>query len=239
VAALRRELAGAAAAPRPARRDGQRRDEPDYDDAGPDLEEAAPPPDWQEAAPRGEGRRPFRPGQAGRGGWTGRKGQDGPPPSASGTSTERVRAVLPGAAADALGLLAACPELAPIAEEERLPGLLPAGPLADLARDLIREPLGLEVALARLAPAVDEPTLRRFQVLAGPGRPEKGAELHFRRACLKASIELVVAEQGRLSAQIAKQGAPVPEDLLTAAQVASRRRSDLETRLRALNANPG
>jgi len=141
--------------------------------------------------------------------------------------------VLPGAAADALGLLAAFPELAPIAEEENLPGLLPPGPLADLARDLLREPAGLEAVLARLASAVDEAALNRIRALGGPGRPEAAtAGAQLRKACVKAAIELVVAEQGRLHAEIARQGSPVPEELLVKAQVAARRRSDLERRLR-------
>ena len=41
-------------------------------------------------------------------------------------------------------------------------------------------------------------------------------------------------EQDRLLALVARKGAPVPEDLATAAQVAARRRSDLERRLRTL-----
>ena len=51
----------------------------------------------------------------------------------SAASHQRVQAVLPGPAVDALGLLIAFRDLAPVAAEEHLPALLPAGPLAELA----------------------------------------------------------------------------------------------------------
>ena len=91
-----------------------------------------------------------------------------PRPISSAGAGARVRAVLPGPAADALGLLAAFPDLGPVAEEENLPDLLPAGPLSDLARDLIQGPVGLDAALARLATVADDATLRRVRTLAGP-----------------------------------------------------------------------
>ncbi|MCM2332663.1 MAG: DNA primase [Anaeromyxobacteraceae bacterium] len=216
VGALREELAGA----RP-----PRRDEPP-----PDFADDEPPPDYQDdpAPAPAAGPAAFGPGPRGQGG-QGRPWRAGP----SGVPAARVRVVLPGAAADALGLLAAFPELAPIAEEENLPGLLPPGPLADLARDLLREPAGLEAALARRVGAVDEVALNRIRALGGPGRPEAAtAGAQLRKACVKAAIELVVAEQGRLHAEIARQGSPVPEELLVKAQVAARRRADLERRLR-------
>jgi DNA primase len=160
----------------------------------------------------------------------------GPRPAPAGA---RVRVLLPGPAADALALLAAFPELAPVAEEAGLPGLLPAGPLAELARALIREPLSLEESLARISAAADERTLRRVREITGPGRPDaKAAERELRKAALKAAIEAVRAEQDRLLAAVAQKGTPVPEDLAVAAQVAARRRSDLEKRLRSLE-RPG
>jgi DNA primase len=147
----------------------------------------------------------------------------------------RVRLLLPGPAADALGLLAAFPELGAVADEEGLPGLLPAGPLAELARELIRTPMGVEEALARLAAGADQATLKRLRDLAGPARPKReDAERELRKAAVKASIEAVRVEHDRVLALIAKKGAPVPEDLSIAAQVALRRRSDLEKRLRSL-----
>jgi DNA primase len=150
-----------------------------------------------------------------------------------------VRVLLPGPAADALALLAAFPELAPVAEEAGLPGFLPAGPLAELARALIREPLPLEESLARISGAADERTLRRVREITGPGRPDaKAAERELRKALLKAAIEAVRAEHDRLLAAVAQKGTPVPEDLAVAAQVALRKRSDLEKRLRSLE-RPG
>ena len=168
-----------------------------------------------------------------------------PPPSqgrvppARPAPHSRIRMTLPGPAADALALLAAFPDLGAIAEEENLPGVLPVGPLADLARDLIREPVPVDQALARLAAGADEITIRRAREIAGPGRPRpEDAERELRKAVLKATIEAVRAEQDRLLALVARHGAPVPEDLTVAAQVAARRRSDLERRLRTLE-RPG
>jgi DNA primase len=151
----------------------------------------------------------------------------------------RFRITLPGPAADALALLAAFPDLGPVAEGENLPAVLPAGPLAELARELIREPVPVDQALARIAAAADEVTVRRAREIAGPGRPRaEDAERELRKAVLKATIEAVRAEQDRLLALVARHGAPVPEDLTTAAQIAARRRSDLERRLRTLE-RPG
>ena len=172
-------------------------------------------------------------GSAGTGGSPWRSWRAGESEAPSG------RLAVSGAAADAIGLLAAFPELAPIAEEENLPGLLPQGPLADLARDLLREPAGLEAALARLATAVDEAALNRIRALGGPGRPEAAtAGGQLRKACIKAAIELVVAEQGRLHAEIARQGSPVPDELLMKAQNRARVRADLQHRLSGLEAPP-
>ncbi len=117
--------------------------------------------------------------------------------------------------------------------------MLPPGALADLARDLIREPLPVDQALARIEAGADAVTTRRAREIAGPGRPRAvDAERELRKAVLKATIEAVRAEQDRLLALVARHGAPVPEDLATAAQVAARRRSDLERRLRTLE-RPG
>ncbi len=160
-------------------------------------------------------------------------------PVARPPSGSRFRITLPGPAADALALLAAFPDLGAVAEAENLPAVLPVGPLADLARELIREPVPIDQALARLAACADEATLRRAREIAGPGRPRaEDAERELRKAVLKAAIEAVRGEQDRLLALVARHGAPVPEDLTLAAQVAARRRSDLERRLRTLE-RPG
>jgi DNA primase len=143
--------------------------------------------------------------------------------------------VLPGPAADALALLVAFPEVAGAAEELNLPGLLPAGPLAELARDLLRGPLPLAEALDRVAKGADDDTLRRVTGLTGPGRLDaSAAEREFRKAALKASILAVDAEYTNLLALVTRKGSPIPEDLAIAAQVAARRKSDLERRLRSL-----
>jgi DNA primase len=170
----------------------------------------------------------------------GRGGAGSPAPTPYGVKTaSRVRLVLPGPAADALALLAAFPELAGVAEEENLPALLPPGPLAELARALIQAPLEIEEALARLASGADDSTVRRVREIAGPGRPRReDAERELRRAAVKAAIEGVRGEQDRLLALVVRQGAPVPDDLSLAAQVAARRRADLEKRLRSLE-RPG
>ncbi len=86
------------------------------------------------------------------------------PPVASGS-------LLPGPAADALGLLAAFPELGPVAEEEGLPQLLPQGPLADAGpgphpgavRDRGGARAGRECA--------DEATVAAHPGAGGPGPP--------------------------------------------------------------------
>jgi DNA primase len=146
----------------------------------------------------------------------------------------RTKLLLPGPAADALGLLAAFPELGSVAEEENLAGLLP-GPLAELARDLARGAVSPEEALARLGERADAATVRRVTEIAGPARPAReAAERELRKAAIKAAIEAVRVEQDRLLALVVKHGAPVPEDLAVATQVAQRRRVDLEKRLRSM-----
>jgi DNA primase len=162
------------------------------------------------------------------------------PAAAPGRSSgPKAKLLLPGPAADALGLLAAFPELAAVAEEENLPGLLPPGPLAELARELIRGAVGLEQALARVAEGSDAATVRRVKEITGPARPAReAAERELRKAAIKAAMEAVRIEQDRLLALVAQRGTPVPEDLAVAAQVAARRRSDLERRLRTME-RPG
>jgi DNA primase len=162
-----------------------------------------------------------------------------PAPGAPVRASARVKALLPGPAVDALALLAAFPDLAAVAEEENVPSLLPPGPLAELARALIREPLPIEEALARLEAAADGALVRRVREVAGPGRPRReDAERELRKAAVKAAIEAIRTEQDRLLALVVRRGNPVPSDLAVATQVASRRRSDLEKRLRSLE-RPG
>ncbi|HEX9049933.1 MAG TPA: DNA primase [Anaeromyxobacter sp.] len=156
-----------------------------------------------------------------------------PPPGS------RVRMTLPGPAADALALLAAFPDLGPVAEAENLPGVLPAGPVADLARDLIREPLPVDQALARIAADADERTARRAREIAGPGRPRaEDAERELRKAVVKATIESLGTRYDELMALVVKSGPRVPEDLAIEVQVVQRKRADLDRRLRSLE-RPG
>jgi hypothetical protein len=64
---------------------------------------------------------------------------------------------------------------------------------------------------------------------------ERGvAEGLLRRAALKAAIAAVVAQQERCNARIARGGSPVADDLRIEAEVAMRRRAELEKRLRGL-----
>jgi DNA primase len=162
-----------------------------------------------------------------------------PTPRGPGPTGSRVKLTLPGPAMDALALLVAFPELAPVAEEEHLSGLLPSGAHADLVRAMLQGPVTLDEALARLADDAGETTLRRIREIAGPARPRpESAERELRKATLKATIEAVRAEQDRLLALVARHGAPVPEELAVAAQIAARRRSDLERRLRSFE-RPG
>ncbi|HET6923446.1 MAG TPA: DNA primase [Anaeromyxobacteraceae bacterium] len=145
--------------------------------------------------------------------------------------TSRVPVLLPGPAVDALGLLAAFPELAEAAADEDLSRLFPEGPIAELARALIREPLPLDGVLSRLAPAADRGAVERVRRLAGPGRPRaEDAEREFRRAAVEAKIEANRREQDRLLALVAKAGSPPPEDLTTEQLALQRRRADLEKR---------
>lgn len=152
----------------------------------------------------------------------------------------QVRVLLPGPAADALGLLAAFPELAVVAAEEGLARLLPAEPLAELAAELIRSHPGADAALARIAEVADESTVRRIRDLCGPLRPRspEEAERELRRAAVKAAIARVVAEQEEVARLTALGSSPVPEELRTRGETAFRRRADLEKRLRSLEKGP-
>jgi DNA primase len=160
-----------------------------------------------------------------------------PPPRRTASS---LKILLPGPAADALGLLAAFPELAGAAAEEGLPRLLPAQPLGELAAELIRSHPGTEAAIERIAEAAEEATVRRLRDLCGPLRPrtlEEG-EREFRRASIKAAIAKVVAEQDEVARLTALGSSPVPEELRTRGETAFRRRTDLEKRLRSLEKGP-
>jgi DNA primase len=157
-----------------------------------------------------------------------------PPPRTAPAS--RVRLLLPGPAADALGLLAAFPEeLAGIADEENLPGLMPPGPLAELARDLIRGPMPLEAALARVQAAGDEDALRRVREIAGPARPPaERAGTELRKAAVKSKLERLGLEMGDAERRVVKAGSAAVDDLSTHYQRLVNQKRDLQRRLQSL-----
>lgn len=164
----------------------------------------------------------------------------GPAPAPQRRSASPVRVLLPGPAADALGLLAAFPDLAGAAAEEALPRLLGAQPLAEIAAELIRSHPGTDAALERIAEVAGEPTVRRIQALCGPLRPHTAqeAEREFRKASIKAAIIRAVAEQDEVARLTALGTSPVLEELRTRGETAFRRRADLEKRLRSLEKGP-
>jgi DNA primase len=140
-----------------------------------------------------------------------------------------------GPAVDALGLLASFPALAAVAEEENLVGVLPAGRLADLARDLLAERIAAAELPGRLDGALDPASRRRIEGLLGPARPPaERAERELRRAIVMARIAQLDAEYAALNAAVAARGSPVPEDLRTDALRTLRRLGDLKDRLRSL-----
>ncbi len=152
----------------------------------------------------------------------------------------QLKVVLVGPAADALGLLAAFPDLAGAAAEEGLPRLLPAEPLAEIAAELIRSHPGTEQAVERIAEVAGEATVRRIRDLCGPLRPRTAAEgeRELRRAAIKAAIWKVVAEQDEVARLTALGSSPVPEELRKRGETAFRRRADLEKRLSSLEKGP-
>jgi DNA primase len=151
-----------------------------------------------------------------------------------------MKMILPGPAADALGLLAAFPDLAGAAAEEGLPWLLPAEPLAALATEFIRSHPGTDPAVERIAEVAEEATVRRIRDLCGPLRPRTAeeAEREFRRAAVKAAIAKAVVEQDEVARLTALGSSPVPEALRLRGETSFRRRADLEKRLRSLEKGP-
>jgi len=156
-------------------------------------------------------------------------------PERSAYGSRVVKLVLPGPAADALGLLAAFPELAPVAEEENLPGLLPEGPLAELARDLIREPVPLEAALARVAEGVAEDSMHRVRNVAGPARPAPDeAAVELRKAAVKAKLAALQVQMEDAEKRVVKAGSAAVDGLAVEYQRLVNQKRDLQRRLRSL-----
>jgi DNA primase len=143
--------------------------------------------------------------------------------------------LLRGPAIDAVGLLASFPALAAVAEEEHLLGVIPLGPLADLARDLLAEAVAQAELPARLEAALDPTARRRVEQLLGPARPAAdSAERELRRAIVRARIDQLDEEFRRINAAVAAKGSPVPEDLRQESQRTWARLKDLKERLRSL-----
>jgi DNA primase len=143
----------------------------------------------------------------------------------------RASVLLPGPAVDALGLLAGHPGLGAVAAEEDLARLFPEGPLADLVRELCRDPIPLDALLARLGPAADARVVERVRALSGPAAPRADvAERELRRAIVEAKLDALRRDQSRLLALVAKGGSPPAEDLTREQLTLQRRRQDLEKR---------
>jgi DNA primase len=149
--------------------------------------------------------------------------------------TSRVRLALPGAAAEAIGIVVAYPDLAVAADEENLAGLLPPGPLLELVRELVAGRLSSEEALARVEAEVEPGTAGWIRQRAGASRPEPGqAERELRLAVVRAKIERVDGEIGEASRLVAKLGTSRDEALDVRAQRLLNQRRDLEKRRRNL-----
>jgi DNA primase len=146
---------------------------------------------------------------------------------------QRVKILLPGPAVDALALMVTYPDLIEVAMEEDLVGLLPAGPLADLARELMREPFRTEEALARASALPDERLATRIRGLAaGAALAKPEAEREFRRAATKARVERVEAEWAEVAAQVTRAGTPAPQELAVRQLALYNRRRDLNEQLK-------
>jgi DNA primase len=136
-----------------------------------------------------------------------------PPRSGLGGRGARVKLLLPGPAADALGILASHPELGPVAEEVKLAELLPPGPLADLARDLSRGAVALDEAIARLEATANRAIVTRVRELAGPARLEpQHADRELRRSAVKARLEHLDEEYAEALRQVTGAGSARMDD---------------------------
>ena len=146
-------------------------------------------------------------------------------PAPSGLPARKL--LLPGPAADALALLVVFPDLGPVASELTLPDLLPAGPLAELARALVRGELPTEEALARLAAVADDVTVGRARA-----QPPERAERELRKSVLKAKIEDLSKRIEAIGRETVKAGTPAgrAEEFT----LLDRKKRDLDKQLRAI-----
>jgi len=154
-----------------------------------------------------------------------------PRPAPPGSPGARAAVLLPGPAVDALGILAGHPNLGAVAAEEDLARLFPEGPLADLVRELCRDPIPLDDLLSRLGPVADARAVQRVRALSGPASPRaEEAERELRRAVVEAKLDAVRRDQSRLLALVAREGSPPAEDVTRDQLVLQRRRQELEKR---------
>jgi DNA primase len=150
-------------------------------------------------------------------------------------ASARLLQMRPGPAVDALGLLVAFPALGPVADEEGLVTLLPAGLLADVARACIQATATTEEALARLQEGADPATFRSVQVWVGPARPRpEEAERELRKSAVKASLERVDQQYDEALKRVAKAGSAAVDDLSVTVQRLLNQRRDLNARLSSL-----
>ena len=154
-----------------------------------------------------------------------------PGPRAAPVQTH-VRVVAHGSKAlDALGLLASFPVLAEVALEEHFLDLYTGLPLEPIARHLVNRTLEGDQVIERLEPLLPVGALNRVKKLLAEARPEpEAAEREFRKAMVESKIEQLGQEIDRLNAEVVLAGRPIPDDLLGAMLVATRRRADLEKR---------
>ena len=146
-------------------------------------------------------------------------------PAPSGSPARKL--LLPGPAADALALLVVFPDLGPIASELTLADILPPGPLAELARALVRGELPTEEALARLAAVADDVTVGRARA-----QPPERAERELRKSVLKAKIEDLSKRIEAIGRETVKAGTPAgrAEEFT----LLDRKKRDLDKQLRAI-----
>jgi DNA primase len=157
-------------------------------------------------------------------------------PAAAPGRASRIRLQVGSPAVDALGVLAAYPaDLAAAAEDENLLGVLPPGPVAEVARALLRGDVDARGALAQLEGALDAASLSRLRQLAGPAAPRKEhADRELRRSVVRAKVEGLEGEHERLLVAVTRAGSPAPEDLVTEQGRLAERLRDLRRRLAEL-----
>jgi DNA primase len=131
----------------------------------------------------------------------------------------------------AVGVLAAFPVLAETAREEHFLDLFLGTPLENVVRRLVAGESDTAALLSDIEPHLPAGAFSRIRKLTAEARAEPAdAEREFRKAVVEAKIDALGQEIDHLSADVARAGSPVPAELVSAMQVARRRRADLEKR---------